>query len=138
MVLTTRGRETFTLSPAELMTAYDVSTLVNSPANDSMLSPYGEMPKPHLPGSWGPQGGPERATIMKQYKGHPIYGIAVPAPEHCWWSSGLIFDRDLSQTIEIKRIQGSTDVIFKVKQEAEEHGLKLCRDWIDEQIPSVI
>ncbi len=68
---------------------------------------------------------------MKQYKGHPIYGIAVPAPEHRWCSRGLVFD--LTQTIEIKRIANPTDLTFKAKRQAEEHGLKLCRDWIDEQ-----
>ncbi|MGH7846093.1 MAG: hypothetical protein ACREQW_13115 [Candidatus Binatia bacterium] len=70
---------------------------------------------------------------MTKYKGHPIYGIAVPAPEHRWCSRGLVFDRDLNQTIEIKRIDAPTDLTFKAKKQAEEHGLKLCRDWIDEQ-----
>jgi len=70
---------------------------------------------------------------MKQYKGHPIYGIAVAAPERRWCSRGLVFDSDLTQTIEIKRIASPTDLTFKAKQQAEEHGLKLCRDWIDEQ-----
>jgi len=70
---------------------------------------------------------------MKQYKGHPIYGIAVPAPERRWCSRGLVFDSDLTHTIEIKRIASPTDLTFKAKQQAEEHGLKLCRDWIDEQ-----
>jgi hypothetical protein len=75
---------------------------------------------------------------MKQYKGHPIYGIAAPAPDHRWYSRGLVFDRDLTQTIEIKRIQSPTDLTFKTKQQAEEHGLKLCRDWIDEQTSAAI
>jgi hypothetical protein len=75
----------------------------------------------------------ERAKTMKQYKGHPIYGVAVPALEHGWCSRGLVFDRDLTQTVEIKRIQSPTDLVFKARQQAEEHGLKLCRDWIDEQ-----
>jgi hypothetical protein len=70
---------------------------------------------------------------MKQYKGYPIYGVAVPAPEHRWCSRGLVFDRDLTQTVEIKRIQASEEVTFKARRLAEEHGLKLCRDWIDEQ-----
>ena len=70
---------------------------------------------------------------MKQYKGYPIYGIAVRAAEHRWCSRGLVFDPDLTQTIEIKRIVSPTDLTFKAKQQAEEHGLKLCRDWIDEQ-----
>jgi hypothetical protein len=70
---------------------------------------------------------------MNRYKGHPIYGVAVPAVEQGWCSCGLVFDRDLTQTIEIKRIQSPKDLIFKARQQAEEYGLKLCRDWIDEQ-----
>jgi hypothetical protein len=70
---------------------------------------------------------------MNQYKGHPIYGVAVPAPGRRWCSRGLVFDRDVTQTIEIKRIDTATEVDFKDKRDAEEHGLKLCRDWIDEQ-----
>jgi hypothetical protein len=70
---------------------------------------------------------------MSQYKGHPIYGIAVPMPGHRWCSRGLVFDQDLTQTIEIKRIETSTELTFRAKRHAEEHGLKLCRDWIDEQ-----
>ena len=74
----------------------------------------------------------QKARTMKQYKGYPIYGVAVPA-EHCWNARGLIFDRDLTQTIEIKRIECAADLTFKGKREAEEYGLKICRDWIDEQ-----
>ena len=80
----------------------------------------------------------ERAEVMKQYKGHPIYGIAIPAPEHGWCSRGLVYDQDLTQTIEIKRIESPTDLTFEAKEQAEEHGLKLCRDWIDEQNPPAI
>jgi hypothetical protein len=70
---------------------------------------------------------------MKQYKGHPIYGVAVRAPKHGWCSRGLVYDRDLTQTIEIKRLVTVLELTFKGKHQAEEHGLKLCRDWIDEQ-----
>jgi hypothetical protein len=70
---------------------------------------------------------------MNQYKGYPIYGIAAAAPEHRWSSLGLVFDPDLTQTIEIKRIASPASLTFKAKQQAEQHGLKLCRDWIDEQ-----
>jgi len=75
----------------------------------------------------------ERRRPMKQYKDHPIYGVAVPAPDKRWRSRGLVFDRDLTQTIAIKRLEGPTDSPFKSKQQAEEHGLKLCKEWIDEQ-----
>ena len=69
---------------------------------------------------------------MSLYKGYPIYGVAVQAPENQWYSRGLVFDRDLNQTIEIKRIE-STARTFKTKKEAENYGLELCKDWIDKQ-----
>jgi hypothetical protein len=45
---------------------------------------------------------------MSPYKDHPIYGMAVPAPENGWYSRGLVFDRDLNQTIETEnhRLKG--------------------------------
>lgn len=92
----------------------------------------GKMFRPRLPGS-GRLGRPLEGETMKQYKGYPIYGIAVPAPGRRWCSRGLVFDKDLTQTIEIKRIQSVAELVFEGKQQAEEHGLKLCRDWIDEQ-----
>src|SRR4029077_20216475 len=55
---------------------------------------------------------------MSRYKDHPIYGVAVPAPEHRRYSRGLVFDRDLNQTIEIKRIE-SNPRTFKTKAEIE-------------------
>jgi hypothetical protein len=69
---------------------------------------------------------------MSQYKDHPIYGVAVPAPESLWYSRGLVFDLDLNQTIEIKRIE-STARTFKTKKQAEKYGLELCKAWVDEQ-----
>jgi hypothetical protein len=69
---------------------------------------------------------------MSLYKGQPIYGVAVPAPEHQWYSRGLVFDRNLNQTIEIKRIE-SNPRTFKTKQQAEKYGLELCKAWIDKQ-----
>ena len=70
---------------------------------------------------------------MIHYKGHPIYGVAVPASKTRWLSRGLVFDPDLNQTIEIQRIQSAADLTFEAKRQAEEHGLTLCRAWIDEQ-----
>jgi len=70
---------------------------------------------------------------MHRYKGHPIYGVAIPAPAMRWSSRGLVFDADLTRTVEIKRIESSTDLTFKAKRQAEEHGLQLCKKWIDEQ-----
>jgi hypothetical protein len=72
-------------------------------------------------------------TPMTRYKEHPIYGVAVPAPEYGWYyARGLVFDRDLNQTIEIKRLE-SKRRIFKTKQQAEQHGRDLCKAWLDKQ-----
>jgi hypothetical protein len=68
---------------------------------------------------------------MSRYKDHPIYGVAVPAPENQFYSRGLVFDRDLNQTIEIKRIEPKRT--FKTKKQAEQYGLELCKDWIDKR-----
>jgi len=43
-----------------------------------------------------------------------------------------VFDRDLNQTIEIKRIDSSRRM-FKTKKQAEEYGLELCKEWVDKQ-----
>lgn len=69
---------------------------------------------------------------MSLYKGYPIYGVSVRAPENQWYSRGLVFDRDLNQTIEIKRIE-STGVTFKTKKQAEKYGLALCKELIDKR-----
>ena len=70
---------------------------------------------------------------MSRYKGHPIYGVAVPVTENRWYSRGLVFDRNLKQTTEIKRIE-STAVTFKTRKQAEKYGLELCKAWIDKQL----
>jgi hypothetical protein len=69
---------------------------------------------------------------MERYKGFLIDGSAIPAfvTGFDWYSQGTIFrtSRRLDSIVEIKRIRGPT---FDSKEAAEEHGLKLCKDWID-------
>jgi len=49
-----------------------------------------------------------------------------------WDSQGIIFrSRRLRSIVEIKRIKGP---IVKSKDAAEDHGLKLCKDWVDKQV----
>jgi hypothetical protein len=69
---------------------------------------------------------------MNRYKEHPIYGVAVPAPEYRSYSRGLVFDRDLNQTVEIKRLESKRRT-FKSKKQAEQYGLDLCKAWVDKQ-----
>ena len=57
-------------------------------------------------------------------------GVAVPAPENQWYSRAIIFDRELNQTTEIKRIEPNGRT-FKTKKQAEQFGLELCKAWVD-------
>jgi hypothetical protein len=68
---------------------------------------------------------------MHQYKNHPIYGIGIRGPERKWYCRGLIFNPE-DKVTEIKRLE-CPELTFATKKKAEEHGLKLCEKWIDEQ-----
>ena len=68
---------------------------------------------------------------MHQYKNHPIYGIGIRGPERKWYCRGLIFNPE-DKVTEIKRLE-CPELTFATKKKAEEHGLKLCKKWIDEQ-----
>jgi len=68
---------------------------------------------------------------MHQYKSHPIYGIAIAGLTKEWHGRGLIFDAD-DKVTEIKRLE-CAEPIFASKKLAEEHGLKQCKKWLDDQ-----
>src|SRR5262245_48041728 len=71
---------------------------------------------------------------MERYKDFLISGSAVPtfAKGFDWHSQGIIFRSGrLSSIVEITRIKGP---IVTSKYAAEEHGLKLCKDWIDNRL----
>jgi hypothetical protein len=68
---------------------------------------------------------------FERYKDFLITSSAVPtfATGFDWYSHGIILrPRRLSSIVEVKRIEGP---VFNSKEAAEEHGLKLCKDWID-------
>ena len=70
----------------------------------------------------------------ERYKGCLIAGSAVPrfATGFDWGSQGIIFRSGrLGWIVEIKRIKGP---IVNSKDAAEEHGRKLCKDWIDKHV----
>ena len=71
---------------------------------------------------------------IEQYKGFLIDGSAVPAfaTGFDWYSQGIVLRPGrLSSIVEVKRLQGQ---IFNSKEEAEQHGLQLCKDWIDKRL----
>ena len=69
---------------------------------------------------------------LERYKGFLIDGSAVPtfATGFDWYSQGIVLRPGRLSSIVVKRFQGP---IFNSKEEAEEHGLKLCKDWIDKR-----
>ena len=68
---------------------------------------------------------------MHQYNNHPIYGIGIRGPEKKWYGRGLIFDAE-DKVTELKRLE-CPELAFATKKKAEEHALKLCKSWIEEQ-----
>jgi hypothetical protein len=73
-----------------------------------------------------------KEITVKPYKQHPIYGIAVPERGRLWRPKGLVFATDLNWTLEIKSLEPA-NLTFTSKKKAEEHALKLCKEWIDAQ-----
>jgi hypothetical protein len=68
---------------------------------------------------------------LERYKGFLIDGSAAPtfATGFDWYSQGIVLRPSrLSSIVEVKRLEGSA---FHIKEEAERHGLKLCKEWID-------
>ena len=68
---------------------------------------------------------------MHRYNNHLIYGIGMSAPENKWYGRGLIVDAE-DQVTEMKRLE-RPELTFSTKKKAEEHALKLCKSWIEEQ-----
>jgi hypothetical protein len=68
---------------------------------------------------------------IQRYKDFLITGAAKPtfATEFEWYSQGIILrPRRLSSIVEVNRLEG---LIFNNKEAAEQHGVQLCKDWID-------
>lgn len=71
--------------------------------------------------------------MLRRYKRYQIYVAAVPAPAltDAWYLHALVLPGDkLTPTTEIKRFD-ETGLVFHTKAEAEDHGLSLCKAWID-------
>ena len=50
-------------------------------------------------------------------------------------SVGIIYERGrLGSIIQVQRIEGE---LFESKAQAEQHGVKLCKEWIDKQKPEL-
>jgi len=75
--------------------------------------------------------------MQENYKGYLIYGLAmlVHTNSREWYSQGEVcMLTPRNSLIEVKRISG---LIFGTEEEAKQHGLKLCKTWIDQRRPNL-
>ena len=73
------------------------------------------------------------ALTAYEYRGYIISAWARPESMKGSTSVGIIYERDeFGSIIQLERIEGE---LFESKQEAEQHGVELCKQWIDKQTP---
>ena len=68
-----------------------------------------------------------KQPAVERYKRFLIAGSAIPtfATGFDWYSQGTVFRTgQLGSIVEIRRSRG---VVFNGKEEAEQHGLELCK-----------
>jgi hypothetical protein len=67
----------------------------------------------------------------EEYKGFHIFAWARPEYGKGSASVGIVCKQTrMGSIVEVKRIEGQ---IFQSKEEAERHGLELCKEWRDKQ-----
>src|SRR5262245_49310046 len=72
------------------------------------------------------------ALTAYEYQGYIIAGWARPESTKDATSVGIVYRRkQLGGVIQVQRIVGE---VFKSKQLAEQHGVELCKKWINKQI----
>jgi hypothetical protein len=69
--------------------------------------------------------------MIVQYKGYWVSGCSIPQyAQHSSQAVGIICAAGPQGSItEVKRIEGP---LFNHRQKAEEHGLQLCKTWLDD------
>jgi hypothetical protein len=67
------------------------------------------------------------------YRGYIISAWARPESTNGSTSIGIVYERGrFGSILQVQRIEGE---YFDTKEQAEQHGLELCKEWIDEQKP---
>ena len=71
------------------------------------------------------------ALTFYEYGGFVIGAWARPESAKGSTSVGVVFERaKFGSIIQVQRIEGE---LFESKEQAERHGLELCKEWIDKQ-----
>jgi hypothetical protein len=65
------------------------------------------------------------------HKSYLIQGWALAQADNAFSSYGVVFARKANgAAVRVQSIQGAS---FQRKEDAEQHGIELCKFWIDEQ-----
>ena len=73
------------------------------------------------------------ALTAYEYRGYIISAWARPESTNGSTSVGIVYERgQFGSIIQVQRIEGE---YFETKEQAEQHGLELCNEWIDNQKP---
>ena len=71
------------------------------------------------------------ALTAYEYRGYVISAWARPESANSSTSVGIVYERgQFGSIIQVHRIEGEC---FETKEQAEQHGLQLCKEWIDQQ-----
>jgi hypothetical protein len=66
-----------------------------------------------------------------EYRGYVIGAWARPELTKGSTSVGVVYKRDkFGSMIQVQRIEGK---FFEKNEQAEQHGVELCKEWIDNQ-----
>jgi hypothetical protein len=69
------------------------------------------------------------ALTAYEYSG---YIVSAWARKNGSTSVGIVYERDrLGSMIQVQRIEGE---LFETKEQAEQHGVELCKEWVDKQV----
>jgi len=75
------------------------------------------------------------ALTAYEYRGYIISAWARPESMKSFTSVGIIYERnEFGVIIQVERIE---DNLFETKEQAEGHGVELCKEWVDKQMPEV-
>ena len=68
-----------------------------------------------------------------EYRGYIIGAWARAELTNGFTSVGIVYKRgQYGSVMQVQRIEGE---LFKSKEQAEQHGVELCKEWIDMQQP---
>jgi hypothetical protein len=68
-----------------------------------------------------------------EYRGYIISAWSRPESTNGSTSIGIVYERgQFGSIIQVQRIEGE---LFETKEQAEQHGVELCKEWIDKQKP---